>query len=119
MRGKNIMEFKINGFTYRIVQVEQSKFWEGSRTTQEEDGGYFFGRSYFDKQEIWLDSESTEEQKRRTLYHELMHVYIRTHITNTDMQFEEEVLCDISANAHDIIHDIVERYFNNKVMLDS
>ena len=113
------MTFKINGLTYRIVQVEQSRFWEGSRTTQEEDGGYFFGRSHFDKQEIWLDSESTEEQKRRTLYHELMHVYIRTHITNTDMQFEEEVLCDIAANSHDIIHDIVERYFNNKVMLDS
>lgn len=41
-----------------------------------------------------------------------MHVYIGTHISLYDFNLTEELLCDIVANSHDIIHDIVERYFS-------
>ena len=47
---------------------------------------------------------------KQTLYHELMHCYLWSyiHIFN---EISEEAMCDISANSHDIIHKIVEDYF--------
>ena len=36
---------------------------------------------------------------------------IREYLTSRDIKPDEEVLCDISANSHDIIHKIVEDYF--------
>ena len=59
-----------------------------------------------------LNKDIHIEIKKKTLYHELTHVYIREYLTSRDISPDEEVLCDISANSHDIIHKIVEDYFN-------
>ena len=101
------MKFEINGKQFIIKEVEQNKLMEYKQDTE----GYFYGQTHFQTQEIWIDKELTKEQKRRTLYHELMHCYIVSYITTQDLTYEEELLCDISANSHDIIHKIVEDYF--------
>lgn len=101
------MKFEINGKQFIIKEVEQNKLMEYKHETE----GYFYGQTHFQTQEIWIDEELTKEQKRRTLYHELMHCYIVSYITTQDLTYEEELLCDISANSHDIIHKIVEDYF--------
>ena len=55
--------------------------------------------------------KSVIQIKRKTLIHELTHCYIREYITHEEKNYSEEMVADISANSHDIIHKIVEDYF--------
>ena len=80
---------------------------------EEEEDGYYYGQTRFRKQIILIDKDLSKERKRKTLIHELTHVYIREYLTTRDISPDEEMLCDISANSHDIIHKIVEEYFKN------
>ena len=107
------MTFKMNDVPYKIIEIEQKDFDQ-----IEDDGGYYYGQSHFFIHEVWLESSLSEEKKRKTLYHELLHIYIKEFITTRDMDsFTEEMLCDISANSHDIIHEIVENYFKSKEIM--
>ncbi len=100
----------MNGREWIIKEIEQKNFIDNDKNAK--DCGYFFGQTHFHIQEIWLCSEMAKEQKRKTLYHELMHVYIHSYISHIELEFTEKLLCDISANSHDIIHEIVKDYFN-------
>lgn len=103
------MEFTMNGVEYSIKEVSQEEF-----NQVEEEDGYYFGQSHFFTQEIWLDKTLKADRKKKALYHELTHCYIKEYLTTRDLEsFTEEILCDISANSHDVIHKIVEDYFKN------
>lgn len=103
----------MNDVPYKIIEIEQKDFDQ-----IEDDEGYYYGQSHFFTHEVWLESSLSEEKKRKTLYHELLHIYIKEFITTRDMEsFTEEMLCDISANSHDIIHEIVENYFKSKEIM--
>ena len=107
-------KFTMNGTHYTILEVPQDKMWEHKKEQRQEDG-YFFGQTHFDTQEIWLSQEMTQEKKRRTLMHEVMHCYIKEYFTTQDIEnYNEEVLCDLTANSHDIIEGIVANYFTDK-----
>ena len=102
------MNFKMNNSYYEIKEVSQEEL---QREIASDDDGYYYGQTRFRKQLILIDKDLSEARKRKTLYHELMHVYIREYLTTRDISPNEEVLCDISANSHDIIHEIVNQYF--------
>lgn len=114
------MKFEINGREWEIKEVEQEEFWidDGEKDkigTKDYYTTYHFGRCIYSKQEIWIWKEASEEQKRKTLYHELMHCYRGSYIGFYDLDGQsEDFWCDISANAHDIIHKITEEYFKEK-----
>ena len=61
-----------------------------------------------------VDTPDEMTQKEQTLKHELMHCYIGCYLFNSEKEYTEEDLCNISANSHDIIHEIVKQYFNCK-----
>lgn len=105
------MTFEMNGCKYEIKEVDQEELQ--SLIADEEDG-YYYGQTRFQKQVIYIDKNLSYERKRKTLIHELTHVYIREYLTTRDINPDEEVLCDIHANSHDIIHKIVEDYFKEK-----
>ena len=105
--------FRINRSDYVIKEVSQEELL---KTIVDEEDGYYYGQTRFPIQTIFIDKDLSYERKKKTLYHELMHVYIREYLTTRDISPNEEVMCDISANSHDIIHDIVEDYF--KVVKD-
>ena len=104
------MKFKMNNSEYEILEVSQKDLM----VYKEQDEGYYYGQTHFMEHQVWIDQDLPLERKKRTLYHELTHVYIREYLTTRDIEPDEEVLCDISANSHDIIHEIVERYFKNE-----
>lgn len=103
------MEFWMNYVKYAINEVEQKEFYQ-----IEENDGYYYGQTHFATQEVWIDKSLSTEKKRKTLIHELTHVYIREYLTSRDIEPTKEVMCDIVANSHDIIHHIVESYFDLK-----
>ena len=105
------MEFEMNGSFYVIEEVDQEEL---QKEITDESDGYYYGQTRFREQFILIDKELSVERKRKTLIHELTHVYIREYITTRDINPNEEVLCDIHANSHDIIHKIVTDYFKNE-----
>ena len=115
--GKIDMKFKMNNieFTIKEVSQEEMKHWYKD---DEREEGYYYGQTHFTAQEVWLDKSLSKERKRKTLMHELMHCYIREYLTTRDITPDEEVLCDLSANSHDIIHEIVEKYFKSNFKLE-
>lgn len=112
------MKFKINGMDWQIKEVSQ-EYLKRVVEDKENDGEYY-GLCRFKTQTIYLFEDLPFQQKRKTLMHELTHCYIGSHITFTFLNnATEDVWCDIVANSHDIIHDIVEAYFYKpKVSLD-
>ena len=104
------MTFKMNNRTWEIEEV--SADWLLDEYKKEcGDATYCFGLCRYSLQKIYLNEEVHEEQKRQTLLHELMHCYVWSYVCGFN-NISEEALCDISANSHDIIHEIVEKYFH-------
>lgn len=106
------MEFKMNGETWTIKEVEQEEFWKDDNELDKMNSKeYYFGRCKFATQEIWLWANMADDIKKKTLYHELMHCYRGCYITLNDFKnCDEDFVCDLTANSHDIIHKIVEDY---------
>ncbi len=105
------MKFILNNSVYTIKEVSQEEL---QKEIACEDDGYYYGQTRFRTQVIFIDKDLSCERKRKTLIHELTHVYIREYVTTRDLEPDEETICDIHANCHDIIHKIVENYFKNQ-----
>lgn len=116
------MKFKMNGVEYSIKEVSQEEYkkyrMEEDKKNQVEitndiNTGVFFGASHQYVNVIFLDKALPLDRKRKTLIHELTHCYIAEYITHQEKNYDEEMVADISANSHDIIHKIVEDYFKD------
>ncbi len=111
------MDFNINNRNWKIKEVSQEVMRQTIKDYKydgEPKEGKYFGLTYIDKQIIYIDEDLHIEQKKQTLLHELMHCYIGCYLFNSSHGYDEEDLCNISASSHDIIHEIVDKYFHNK-----
>lgn len=108
------MKFKMNDRTWEIKELSQEEIRQHIKDYKYDgepsETGKYYGQTYFDEQIIYIDKDLHIEQKRQTLMHELMHCYIGCYLYDFK-NFDEENVCNISANAHDMIHKIVEDYF--------
>ena len=101
------MKFKMNNRSWEIVELSQEEICERNNKEFKPEDGRYFGICSYVEQVIYLDKELCTEQKRQTLFHELMHCYIACYCSFEDMQpYHEDVLCNI--------HDIVKEYFREK-----
>ena len=109
------MKFTINGSIWTIKEMKQEEFWKDDNKINEMNNNeYFFGRTKYEKQEIWIDESISEEQKRKTLIHELVHCYKSSYVAFTTLNGDEELWCDLVANSHDIIQNIIDSYEDYK-----
>lgn len=104
------MKFEINGRKYKILEKNKEEMFGVCKDVNKENGREYLGLHFPAKNEIWLLSTLEKGQKKKTLMHELMHCYIWCYISDFESLNEEDI-CDISANSHEIIHKIVEQYF--------
>ena len=112
---QHTMSFEMNGRKWDIVEgaFQQAKevMSKGELGFQIQDMQWFGGYCDFTSQTIFINSNLCDEAKIHTLLHELCHCYIVSYIkTTVELEYYEEVVCDIVANSHYIIHDIVESY---------
>ena len=112
------MNFEMNGCAWCIREVTQEEIkaemesrYERNIEGEPSKDGRYFGTTYHDTQIIYLDKELPLDRKKKTLLHELTHCYIGNYITHMEKNYCEEDVCDIVSNSHDIIHEIVEKYF--------
>ena len=112
------MKFKINNREWTITEVSQQeiKNMQNIRKANEEENiksitPRYYGVTYCDIMQIYIDKDLSTERKKSTLIHELTHCYIDNYITHSEKEYSEEDVADIVANSYDIIHEIVEKYF--------
>ena len=113
------MKIEMNGIKYTIKEVSQLKYKELRQEEDKQTGveipdlktGVYYGASHHYTGVIYLDKSLPRDRKRKTLMHELAHCFISECITHTEKNYDEEMVCDIVANSHDIIENIVKRYF--------
>ena len=115
------MKFKINNRTWSIEEKSQSeiKSMQNQRKANEEETPKsidmrYYGITYCDTLKIYIDEDLPADRKKSTLIHELTHCYIDNYITHCEKQYSEEDVADIVSNSYDIIHEIVEQYFEVK-----
>ncbi len=107
------MKFKMNDRDWEIKEISQEMF---APTDDPREQGDCYGLCAYNEQVIYLWKDLHIQQKRKTLMNELMHCYIGSYISFEDIdEYNEDVLCNISANSHDIIHKIVEDYFKELI----
>lgn len=107
------MEFKMNNHQWEIIEISKDQIKEIYEKETGEETLYVYGLTKYDNHKIYINEELCYDMKRKTIMHELMHCYKEEYISLELDNIEEETLCNISANSHDIIHEIVESYFNN------
>lgn len=119
---RKIMKFKINNREWKIIEASQQaiKNKQNIRRANEEENiksidTRYYGITYCDEQKIYIDEDLPKDRKKATLIHELAHCYIDNYITHCDKQYTEEDVADIVSNSYDIIHEIVEMYFKEKM----
>ena len=106
------MKFKINDRDWEIIEVDQNKMRELEKDDNEKNE--YYGLTLYNEQIIYLWEKLPRQQKRQTLIHELFHCYLGVYVSFQDLNLTEEVVCNLTANSHDIIHKIVEDYFKSK-----
>lgn len=122
MGKRRAMRVKINGVEWKIEEKKQAeiKTIQNIRKGNEEENikdlnNRYYGITYTDDCIIYLDKDLPEDRKRKTLLHELAHCYINSYITHEDREYSEEMVADIVSNSFDIISEITNKYFSNKI----
>lgn len=105
------MKFTMNDREWLIKEIEKEEIIEIYEKETKQETITVYGITKFENNTIYLNKEMCYDMKRQTLMHELMHCYIKEYISLSMESFDDEGLCNISANSHDIIHKIVEDYF--------
>lgn len=106
------MKFQINNRNWLIEELPSDVILKKYNDEMGE-ATYCFGLTNYPTQTIYINEELNLEVKKQTLYHELMHCYIWNYLSNIS-ECDIEMLCNISANSHDVIHKIATKYFDWK-----
>lgn len=103
------MRFKINNRTWTIKEVSQEKMREVKEDSSKEN--YYYGVTEYSSQTIYIWNGLHNEQKRQTLIHELVHCYMGVYGSFQTDNVSMELMCDLVGNMHDIINEVVNKYF--------
>lgn len=100
------MKFKMNDNEWEIKEISNAEM-----NDMFGENGYTDGVTNYTHHMIYINNDILD--KKRTLYHELMHCFLYEygHNQNADKSFSYDDVCEVSACSHDIIHEIVEEYF--------
>lgn len=102
------MKFKMNGREWTIREVSN----EDMMNMMNDYEGFTHGSTEYST--LIININEAAPDKRKTLYHELTHCFMYEYGHNQHTkEFNNEDVCEICACSHDIIHAIVEKYFNN------
>ena len=100
------MKFKMNDNEWEIKEISNAEI-----NDMFGENGYTDGVTNYTHHIIYINNDILD--KKRTLYHELMHCFLYEygHNQNADKSFSYDDVCEVSACSHDMIHKIVEDYF--------
>lgn len=110
------MKFEINGDAWEIEEVEKEYLIDRYNREHEQKAYYCFGLTDYGNHIVFINESMCREQKRRTLMHELMHVYLWEVGVCDNFEFNEEDICNFSASSHEIIEKVLAKYDKSGIM---
>ena len=109
-----MLEFKINNDKWIIEEKSKEELEELYQKETEEKIYFVFGVTIKPQHVIYINKDMCEQQKIKTLKHELTHCYIWEYGLFNVIDVNEEVICDLVACSNDFINEVVEKYKNRK-----
>ena len=105
------MKFKMNGSDWEIKEITNDEM--DSMGSSDLINTFEHGLTRYSENVIYINKKTPN--KKKTLYHELVHCYTYEYGINPfNKKYSIEDVCEICACSHDIIHKIVEDYFKEK-----
>lgn len=102
------MKFQVNNDNWEIKEISNADMNIISGSDLKET--FTHGTTQYSENTIYINEDSPN--KKKTLYHELMHMYMYEYGHNQwNKEFNNEDVCEISSSSHDFIHKIAEDYF--------
>ena len=105
------MEFKINNDNWQIKEVSKDTIRTLWKDMTGEDT-VIFGLTDKTLQVIFINNDICDEQKIKTLKHELAHCYIWEYGLYY-VEADEETICEIVAKSNDFINEVINEYKEN------
>jgi Zn-dependent peptidase ImmA (M78 family) len=102
------MKFRINNDNWQIKETDKDTMRDLWNKITGEDT-CVFGLTIKTSQIIFINKNICEEQKIKTLKHELAHCYIWEYGFYY-VEADEETICEIVAKSNDFINRVVEKY---------
>lgn len=113
------MNFKINNREWTIAEKSQKdiKNMQNIRNANKQENlesinTRYYGITYTDIQKIYIDEALPQDRKKATF------CYINSYITHLEKRYTEEDVADIVSNSYDIIHGIVDKYFEIEINVE-
>ena len=109
------MKFEMNGHTWEIVEVGHKEIMEEySKDGDMSNIASIYAFVRFSDHKLFLDANNCYYTMNKSLLHELMHIYIYEYCS-WEMNFNEEIVCDLVANSHNVINEIAKEYWNGEI----
>ena len=102
--------FSINNDKWTIEEKGKDELKELYEKETQEKTYFVFRVTIKSKHIIYINKDMCEEQKIKTLKHELTHCYIWEYGLYNVLDINEEVICDIVSCSNDFINQIVSEY---------
>ena len=103
------MKFEMNNDKWEIKIISNDEM--AKKSDSDLINTFTHGLTVYNENTIYLNELAPN--KKRTLYHELVHCYLYEFGFNSfDKQFNLEDVCEISASSCDIINKIINDYFS-------
>lgn len=102
------MKFRINNDNWQIKETDKDTIRDLWNKITGEDT-VVFGLTVKTSQVIFINNDICEEQKIKTLKHELAHCYIWEYGFYY-VEADEETICEIVAKSNDFINRVVDKY---------
>lgn len=104
------MKFILNYDEWQIKEIDSDKLLDLYNKEYDSDSTFCFGVTLYPKHKILINKDMCDEQKIKTLKHELTHAYIWEHGLYNAPSFTEEMVCDLVAACSDIVMEISSNY---------
>jgi hypothetical protein len=101
-------EFKIKNHI-RKVEIKEEQYLLEEYHKRQPEAYACLGLTFYKEHKIWVAKELCEDEKFRTLKHELTHCYIwENGFYNVDFN-NEELICDFVSGIYDFINETLEK----------
>lgn len=104
------MVFECNRNLWTIIEMDKDSLKAMYEKEMEEKAYYVFGVTIKSSHTIYINKDMCEEQRIRTLKHELTHCYIWEYGLYNITEVNEELICDLVSASNNFINEVVANY---------
>ena len=116
-----MFKFKCNEMNYEIIESSLEELREDyirEHPNSKKEEVFLYGRTDYTKHIIKINKDLNEEEKIRTLKHELCHCWMWNTANSNQEEYNEEHICEIVACSNDFINEVISKY-QNRMFLDA